>query len=138
PVPSTPQSHYGTINFSEPLISCFKCMGSVHKEENEGDKYDQNSVYLCINQSIETELAILPEQSSIQVFSFVYDYETCQLLAAPIYFREDMVIEEPADGVNFPCGKTLTETMDISIDHGCGRVTDSDIARASAQAQTIL
>ncbi|KAL6038032.1 hypothetical protein STEG23_019373, partial [Scotinomys teguina] len=39
------------------------------------------------------------------VFSFVYDYETCQLLAAPIYFREDMGIEEPADGVNFHCGK---------------------------------
>ncbi|KAL6087652.1 hypothetical protein STEG23_005391 [Scotinomys teguina] len=38
-------------------------------------------------------------------FSFVYDYETCQLLAAPIYFREDMGIEEPADGVNFHCGK---------------------------------
>ncbi|KAL6032714.1 hypothetical protein STEG23_033255, partial [Scotinomys teguina] len=31
--------------------------------------------------------------------------EVCQLLAAPIYFREDMGIEEPADGVNFHCGK---------------------------------
>ncbi|KAL6062001.1 hypothetical protein STEG23_022307, partial [Scotinomys teguina] len=41
----------------------------------------------------------------ITVFSFVYDYETCQLLAAPIYFREDMGIEEPADGVNFHSGK---------------------------------
>ncbi|KAL6035131.1 hypothetical protein STEG23_012084 [Scotinomys teguina] len=40
-----------------------------------------------------------------RVFSFVYDYETCQLLAAPIYFREDMGIEEPADGVNFHSGK---------------------------------
>ncbi|KAL6088275.1 hypothetical protein STEG23_001779, partial [Scotinomys teguina] len=40
------------------------------------------------------------------IFSFVYDYETCQLLAAPIYFREDMGIEEPADGVNFHCGKS--------------------------------
>ncbi|KAL6045245.1 hypothetical protein STEG23_009537 [Scotinomys teguina] len=43
----------------------------------------------------------------ITVFSFVYDYETCQLLAAPIYFREDMGIEEPADGVNFHSGKTI-------------------------------
>ncbi|KAL6077984.1 hypothetical protein STEG23_016986, partial [Scotinomys teguina] len=43
--------------------------------------------------------------SSKKIFSFVYDYETCQLLAAPIYFREDMGIEEPADGVNFHCGK---------------------------------
>ncbi|KAL6031270.1 hypothetical protein STEG23_018611 [Scotinomys teguina] len=42
-----------------------------------------------------------------QVFSFVYDYETCQLLAAPIYFREDMGIEEPADGVNFHSGKNI-------------------------------
>ncbi|KAL6054892.1 hypothetical protein STEG23_020116, partial [Scotinomys teguina] len=42
-----------------------------------------------------------------QVFSFVYDYETCQLLAAPIYFREDMGIEEPADGVNFHSGKRI-------------------------------
>ncbi|KAL6032267.1 hypothetical protein STEG23_036677, partial [Scotinomys teguina] len=40
-----------------------------------------------------------------QVSSFVYDYETCQLLAAPIYFREDMGIEEPADGVNFHSGE---------------------------------
>ncbi|KAL6069981.1 hypothetical protein STEG23_001490, partial [Scotinomys teguina] len=40
------------------------------------------------------------------IFSFVYDYEKCQLLAAPIYFREDMGIEEPADGVNFHCGKS--------------------------------
>ncbi|KAL6038851.1 hypothetical protein STEG23_017078, partial [Scotinomys teguina] len=45
------------------------------------------------------------EQECLQVFSFVYDYETCQLLAAPIYFREDMGIEEPADGVNFHSGK---------------------------------
>ncbi|KAL6034383.1 hypothetical protein STEG23_037903 [Scotinomys teguina] len=44
------------------------------------------------------------------VFSFVYDYEKCQLLAAPIYFREDMGIEEPADGVNFHCGKTKTSS----------------------------
>ncbi|KAL6092270.1 hypothetical protein STEG23_026798, partial [Scotinomys teguina] len=36
---------------------------------------------------------------------FFYDYETRQLLAAPIYFREDMGIEETADGVNFHCGK---------------------------------
>ncbi|KAL6039641.1 hypothetical protein STEG23_012568, partial [Scotinomys teguina] len=42
---------------------------------------------------------------STKVFSFVYDYETCQLLAAPICFREDMGIEEPADGVNFHSGK---------------------------------
>ncbi|KAL6092581.1 hypothetical protein STEG23_034350 [Scotinomys teguina] len=42
-----------------------------------------------------------------EVFSFVYDYEKCQLLAAPIYFREDMGIEEPADGVNFYCGKKM-------------------------------
>ncbi|KAL6038147.1 hypothetical protein STEG23_010879, partial [Scotinomys teguina] len=42
----------------------------------------------------------------VSVFSFVYDYETCQLLAAPIYFREDMGIEEPADGVNFHSGKS--------------------------------
>ncbi|KAL6085599.1 hypothetical protein STEG23_035264 [Scotinomys teguina] len=34
--------------------------------------------------------------------------KTCQLLTAPIYFREDMGIEEPADGVNFHCGKTLS------------------------------
>ncbi|KAL6040600.1 hypothetical protein STEG23_001940, partial [Scotinomys teguina] len=46
----------------------------------------------------------------ITVFSFVYDYETCQLLAAPIYFREDMGIEEPADGVNFHSGKTEKQT----------------------------
>ncbi|KAL6082588.1 hypothetical protein STEG23_001619, partial [Scotinomys teguina] len=32
-------------------------------------------------------------------------YETCQLLAATIYFREDMGIEEPADRVNFHCDK---------------------------------
>ncbi|KAL6030590.1 hypothetical protein STEG23_036547, partial [Scotinomys teguina] len=43
--------------------------------------------------------------SSSYVFSFVYDYEKCQLLATPIYFREDMGIEEPADEVNFYCGK---------------------------------
>ncbi|KAL6094143.1 hypothetical protein STEG23_029762, partial [Scotinomys teguina] len=46
-----------------------------------------------------------------QVFSFVYDYETCQLLAAPIYFREDMGIEEPADGVNFHSGKSNPSTL---------------------------
>ncbi|KAL6077014.1 hypothetical protein STEG23_008393 [Scotinomys teguina] len=38
--------------------------------------------------------------------SDVEDYETCQLLAALIYFREDLGIEEPADGVNFYCGKS--------------------------------
>ncbi|KAL6033542.1 hypothetical protein STEG23_027416, partial [Scotinomys teguina] len=39
------------------------------------------------------------------IFFFFYDYEICMLLAAPIYFREDMDIEEPADGVNFHSGK---------------------------------
>ncbi|KAL6093039.1 hypothetical protein STEG23_031351, partial [Scotinomys teguina] len=44
------------------------------------------------------------------VFSFVYDNETYQLLAAPIYFREDMGIEEPANGVNFHCDKKYAPT----------------------------
>ncbi|KAL6086788.1 hypothetical protein STEG23_031118, partial [Scotinomys teguina] len=47
-------------------------------------------------------------RTASRVFSFAYDYETCQLLAAPIYFREDMDIEEPTDGVNFHCGKRDT------------------------------
>ncbi|KAL6080220.1 hypothetical protein STEG23_010341, partial [Scotinomys teguina] len=50
-----------------------------------------------------------------QVFSFVYDYETCQLLAAPIYFREDMGIEEPADGVNFHSGKSNNDDNDSKL-----------------------
>ncbi|KAL6042554.1 hypothetical protein STEG23_023877, partial [Scotinomys teguina] len=35
-----------------------------------------------------------------------YGYETCQLLTAPVYFREDMGIEETADGVNFIVANT--------------------------------
>ncbi|KAL6087608.1 hypothetical protein STEG23_035331, partial [Scotinomys teguina] len=32
--------------------------------------------------------------------------DTIKIDKAPIYFREDMGIEEPADGVNFHCGKS--------------------------------
>ncbi|KAL6084042.1 hypothetical protein STEG23_027713, partial [Scotinomys teguina] len=57
----------------------------------------------------------------VSVFSFVYDYETCQLLAAPIYFREDMGIEEPADGVNFHSGKRthwMKEIVSLIVSKG--------------------
>ncbi|KAL6035173.1 hypothetical protein STEG23_034140 [Scotinomys teguina] len=40
-----------------------------------------------------------------RIFFLFYDYETCGLLAVPVYFREDMGTEETADGVNFLCGK---------------------------------
>ncbi|KAL6074182.1 hypothetical protein STEG23_009473, partial [Scotinomys teguina] len=64
-----------------------------------------------------TELQMDPCLASAKMkefSSFVYDNEICQLLAAPIYFREDMGIEELADGINFHCGKTtwLTAIFD--------------------------
>ncbi|KAL6089366.1 hypothetical protein STEG23_023291, partial [Scotinomys teguina] len=40
-----------------------------------------------------------------QVFSFVYDYETCQLLAAPIYFREDMALKNLQMELTFTVAK---------------------------------
>ncbi|KAL6079865.1 hypothetical protein STEG23_008711, partial [Scotinomys teguina] len=48
-------------------------------------------------------------------FFFFYDYETFRLLAAPIYFREDMGIEEPADGVNFHCNKSAHGSQKKSL-----------------------
>ncbi|KAL6033360.1 hypothetical protein STEG23_021986 [Scotinomys teguina] len=39
------------------------------------------------------------------VFSFVYDYETCQLLAAPIYFREDRALKNLQMELTFTVAK---------------------------------
>ncbi|KAL6084126.1 hypothetical protein STEG23_024667 [Scotinomys teguina] len=71
------------------------------------DRCFGEKVYVTVeNHDASKDLISRSMAASKKVFSFVYDYETCQLLAAPIYFREDMGIEEPTDGVNFHSGKS--------------------------------
>ncbi|KAL6085551.1 hypothetical protein STEG23_019644 [Scotinomys teguina] len=71
------------------------------------------------------------------VFPFVYDYETCQLLAAPIYFREDMGIGGPADEVNFHCGK-IAPTQHLSwIRRGTARLKEQQSHHTDVEQQPV-
>ncbi|KAL6089662.1 hypothetical protein STEG23_012666 [Scotinomys teguina] len=78
---------------------------------NSKNVYDKNFKSLKKLKKVSEDGKISHAHGPVRIFYFVYDYETCQPLATPIYFREDMGIEEPADGVNFHCGKRFPKDV---------------------------